>query len=253
MFRIDLAAQADRNQNGDLRARVVAVDIGRRIRLGVTERLRLFQRIGKREPRAVHAGEDVVAGAVQDAGHAQQPIAGEPFPDGANDRNAAGHRRLEQQLALMLPRERQQLDAVRRDELLVGRDDRLAACERSPDEIARRLETAHQLDDDVGVGCDDVVDAVGPVDAGRYPVDLLALDAAIADGRQLQRRMNPARQHLRHRPPDRAETDDGDFQRSSAWCGCRPTLQTRINLLRPHALFVFRSSFFVPATPAGPA
>ena len=101
-FRIDLAAQPDRDQNGDLRARVVAVDVGRRIRLGISERLRLFQRVGKRKPRAVHAREDVVAGAVQDAGHAQQPIAGEPFSHGANDRNAAGHRRLEQQLALLL-------------------------------------------------------------------------------------------------------------------------------------------------------
>ena len=34
-----------------------------------------FERIGKRQARAVHAGEDVVAGAVQDAGDAQQPIA----------------------------------------------------------------------------------------------------------------------------------------------------------------------------------
>ena len=195
--RIDLTTQANRNQNGDFRARVVAVDVGRRIRLGISELLRLFQRIGKRQPRAVHAGEDVVARAVQDAGHAQQPIAGEPFPDGANDRNAAGHRRLEQQLAPMLARERQQLDTVRRDELLVCGDDRFPRLERSLDEIACRLETAHQLDDDVGVRSDDVVDAVGPVDPGRHPVDLLSLHAAIADRRQLQRRMNSARQHFR--------------------------------------------------------
>ena len=113
----------------------------------------------------------------------------------------------------MLTRERQELHTVRRDELFVCGDDRFTRRERSLDEIARRLETAHQLDDDVGVGCDDVVDALGPVDASRHPVDLLALDAAIADGRQLQRRMNPARQHLRDRPPDRTETDDGNFKR----------------------------------------
>ena len=107
MFRIDLAAQADGNQNGDLRAGVVPIDVGRRIRLGVAQRLRLFQRIGKRQPGAIHAGEDVVARAVQDAGHAQQPVAGQPFPDSADDRNAAGNRRLEQQLASMLPSERQ--------------------------------------------------------------------------------------------------------------------------------------------------
>ena len=102
MFGIDLAAEPDRDQNRDLRARVVAVDVGRRIRLGISERLRLFQRIGKRQARAVHAREDVIAGAVQDAGDAQQPIAGQPFPDRADDRNAARDRRLEQQLALLL-------------------------------------------------------------------------------------------------------------------------------------------------------
>ena len=52
---IDLAAQADRNQNRDLRARVVAVDVRRRIGFRKSERLRLLQRIGKRKARAVHA------------------------------------------------------------------------------------------------------------------------------------------------------------------------------------------------------
>ena len=126
----------------------------------------------------------------------------------------------------------------------------LPAVQRSPDEIARRLEAAHQLDDDVGVGRDDVVDAVGPVDASRHPVDLLALDAAIADGRQLQRRMNPARQHLRDRSADRAEADDGDFERQLCLARLSPALCERVStLLRLHALFVLRSSLFVPAIP----
>ena len=47
MYRINLATQTNRDQNGDFRARVVAVNIGRWIRLGITELLRLFQRIGK--------------------------------------------------------------------------------------------------------------------------------------------------------------------------------------------------------------
>ena len=109
----------------------------------------------------------------------------------------------------------------------------LPACERPPDEIARRLEPAHQLDDDVGVGCDDGVDAVGPVDAGRHPVDFLPLDAAVADGRQLQRRMNPARQHFRHRAADRAKADNAPraaeigLPRPSARCRSDSTLLLR--------------------------
>ncbi len=90
------------------------------------------------------------------------------------------------QLAFLLARERQQLDTVRRNELLVRGHDRLARFEGSSDEIARGLEPAHQLNDDVGVRGDDGVEALGPVDTGRHPVDLLPLDAAIADGGQLQ-------------------------------------------------------------------
>ena len=78
-------------------------------------------------------------------------------------------------------RQREQLDSVSRDELLVRRHDRFSGLQRAPDEIARRLEATHQLDDDVGVRRDDGIDAVGPLNAGRHPVDLLALDTAIAD------------------------------------------------------------------------
>ena len=38
------------------------------------------------------------------------------------------------------------------DDVLVGRDDRLAGAERGGDQRPRRLVAAHDLDDDVGVG-----------------------------------------------------------------------------------------------------
>ena len=105
----------------------------------------------------------------------------------------------------------------------------LPACQRAPDEIACRLEAAHQLDDDIGIGGDDRVDAVGPLDVGRHPVDFLPLDSAIADRRQLQRRMNPARQHLRDRAADGAKADDGDFRADACLRANRHLVVLRFN------------------------
>jgi len=48
---------------------------------------------------APHPRQDVVAGAVEDAGHLDEAIAGEPALDGANHRNAASHRPFEPELA----------------------------------------------------------------------------------------------------------------------------------------------------------
>ena len=212
-LRIDLAAEPDGHQDRDLRARIVSIDVGRRIRLGIAQGLGLFQRIGKRQPLGVHARQDVIAGAVEDAGDAKQPISRQPFAHRADDGNAARDRRLEQQLALHLPRERQQLDAVRRDELLVGGDHRLAGLQRSPNQLSRRLETAHQLDDDMSVRVDHRVEAVGPLHVRRNPVDLLPLDAAVADEGELQRRMNVAQENSGNRSAYRAEADERHFER----------------------------------------
>jgi hypothetical protein len=59
--------------------------------------------------------------------------------------------------------------------------------QRPPDEIAGRLEAPHQLDDDVGI---DATTASSSRSIRRHvghPVDLLPLDSAVADRRQLQR------------------------------------------------------------------
>ena len=62
--------QTDRDQNRDLGSRVVAVDVGGRIGLREAERLCFLQRLRERQSGAVHPRQDVVAGAVQDAGDA---------------------------------------------------------------------------------------------------------------------------------------------------------------------------------------
>ncbi len=78
-------------------------------------------------------------------------------------------------------------------------------------------------------GRDDGVEALRPLDIVRHPVDLLPLDAAVADGRQLQGGMNTARQDFRHRAANGPKPDDGDAEqvlphpwRLSTRCGYAP-------------------------------
>ena len=46
---------------------VGAVDVKRRVGFGITQRLRFFQHVGEIAPFLCHFGEDVVAGAVDNA------------------------------------------------------------------------------------------------------------------------------------------------------------------------------------------
>ena len=65
--RRDLLAESQRGKDGQLRARVEAIDIVARVGLGVPQPLRLGQHGFERRAVLLHLGEDVVAGAVEDA------------------------------------------------------------------------------------------------------------------------------------------------------------------------------------------
>ena len=86
-------------EDRQLRAGVVAVHIVGGIGLGVAELLRLPQGVAKARAAVRHAGEDVVARAVEDALHARDAIAGEAVPERGDDGDAAGDRALEAQVA----------------------------------------------------------------------------------------------------------------------------------------------------------
>ena len=73
--------------------------------------------------------------------------AGQRLLDDADDRDDAGHGALEAQLHAVLARGRPQLLAVRGQQLLVGGDDVPAGAHRAQHVLARGLEAADQLDD----------------------------------------------------------------------------------------------------------
>ena len=87
--------QADGRDDRQLRRRVGAVDVFGRIGFRIAGLLRLGQRVGERDRLRLHAAQDVVARAVQDAAHLDEPIARQPFLQRAQHGNAAGDRRLE--------------------------------------------------------------------------------------------------------------------------------------------------------------
>ena len=101
----------------------------------------------------LHAGEDVIAGAVEDAVDARDLIAGEAVAQRLDDRNAAGNRRLEAERRALGLGELGEMKPVLGDQRLVGRDDGLAVAERRLDRgIGHAIRAADQFDKDIDVG-----------------------------------------------------------------------------------------------------
>ena len=132
---------------------VVALDVEGRIGLGIAETLRVLEAGLEGDALGLHAGQDVVAGAVEDAEDARHRVAGHRLAHRLDDRNAAGDRRLVVEQHALLLGDLGQRHAMPRQQRLVGGDDMAAGFERGLDAVARRpLVAADQFDEDVDVG-----------------------------------------------------------------------------------------------------
>ena len=89
--------ERQRRQDRQFVRRIDAVDVERRIGLGIAELLRIGEHLGKFATALAHLRQDVVAGAVQDAGDPQDAVAGEPLTQRLDHRDAARHRGFERQ------------------------------------------------------------------------------------------------------------------------------------------------------------
>ena len=117
---------------------VEAADVEGRIGLRIAEPLRLLQAFREGETLLVHAGEDVVAGAVEDAVDAGDAAAAEPFAQRLDDRDAAGDRGLEAERRVMRFGQPGERHAVARQQRLVGGDHAAADAERRLDRALGR-------------------------------------------------------------------------------------------------------------------
>ena len=123
---IDPGAEGETGEDRQLLRGVVTLDIEGRIGLGVAELLGLFESARERQILPLHAGQDVIAGAVENAVDPRQRIADETLAQRLDDGDAAGHRCLEVQGDVVLLRQRRERHAVPGEQSLVGRDHRLA-------------------------------------------------------------------------------------------------------------------------------
>jgi hypothetical protein len=88
-------AERDGAHDGRLVRRVDAFDVEGRVGLGVAQALGFLQHHVEVEALVAHLGQDEVGGAVDDAGDPLDAVGGEAFAQRLDDRDAAGHRRLE--------------------------------------------------------------------------------------------------------------------------------------------------------------
>ena len=201
-------------QDRQLGGRVEPVEIGRRIRFGQAERLRFGDGLVERELRLFDARHDEVAGAVQNAGETIDLVrAMAQVPD---DRQRGGGRGFAVERSGGALRQHAQVRELRRQQRLVGRDDRLARGEGSrQDGLHRR--SAGDLDDHVHFWiAHEFERPVGERDACGQRVPRLAEVAyrdarhaklhavAVGDGTLL------ARDHLEQAATDRAAADHAD-------------------------------------------
>ena len=148
----DARAERDRRDDRSLRRGVEALDVGGGIRFREPQALSFRERVVERRTSVCHGGQDEVCGAVDDAEHPPDPVAGKRLAERTDERNAAADRRFEEDVDPRTLRRLEQLATVRGDELLVGGDDRLAPEQCLDDEGAGGLDAAHDLHDDVDVG-----------------------------------------------------------------------------------------------------
>src|SRR4029077_11465715 len=82
---IDLAAKGDAGQDGELVGGVDAVDVEGGVSLGIAQALRIGEHVGELAATLAHRGQDVVAGAVEDAVDPLDAVGGQAFAQQLDD------------------------------------------------------------------------------------------------------------------------------------------------------------------------
>src|ERR1700676_3301241 len=100
VFTADVAVQADPREDGELGARVQAVDVFRRVGLSEAKLLSLTQSRGEGNAGALDLAENVVAGAVENAADLEEFIAGQSLMQSGNHGGGAPYGRTKSTLLL---------------------------------------------------------------------------------------------------------------------------------------------------------
>ena len=149
---INVLAEGQGGQDADLAAGVVAVHVGGGVLLGIAVVLGLLQGLLKGQASADHPGEDIVGGAVEDAGDLGQLVGGQAGGEGPQDGDAATHAGLEEIAHAVLLGQLKQLIAVGGHQLLVRGDHALARLQGPGGKVQGDLGAADGLHHDVHLG-----------------------------------------------------------------------------------------------------
>ena len=98
---VDLRAEGERGEDGELVGGVEAADVEGRIGLGVAEPLRVGEADVERQGLRLHPRQNVVAGAVENARDAADRVARQALAQRLDHRNAAPDRRLVKERRVM--------------------------------------------------------------------------------------------------------------------------------------------------------
>ena len=156
--RVNVLPERQPREDARLARRVDALDVRRRVGLGIA----LFLRRAERRVIALavfqHLRQDVVRRSVQNAAHRCDVVRAEAARQRVQNRDPTADRRLEQQIHAVFPRQLEQLHAMLRDQLLVRRDHVLPGPERPPHHVQRCAASADRLHDqpDLRVALDHV-------------------------------------------------------------------------------------------------
>ena len=196
---------------------VAAAHVQSGIGFGIAQGLRFFQHLGERRAQRFHLGEDIIAGAVEDALHRLHVIGDQAFPQGLHDGNAARHRSFEFELEIALLRPFGQRLAMNGQQRLVGRHHMLAMIERGFDQLpGDAILAADQFDNHVGVAFDQrqrIGDEIRDLEISR----LCLIARAHAHHHKIAPRARLEvgrlrRQRLDHAAAHRAQARNGDFE-----------------------------------------
>ena len=215
-------AEGERRQDGQLVRRVDAVDVEGGVGLGVAQLLGVGQDFGEFPAAFAHLRQDVVAGAVENAGDALDAVGGQAFADRLDHRDAAGDRGLEGERDVVFLGQGGQGGAVHREHRLVGGDHRPAGGERGFHQGAGgAVGAADQFQHHVHVGVGGQRHRIlVPAQAGDGHLAFLGAvagghggdgdGAAGAGGDQV----GIVAQQLQHAGADGAQAGDGDGERA---------------------------------------
>src|SRR5579862_4386523 len=163
-------------QDDDLRRRVDAVDVRRRIGLGIAEPLGLRKGLVEVPAFLVHLAQDEIGGAIQDRPDGDDFAAARHFLGEGEDRGSTPDRARVPELASVVAAELLQGGERHRERRLVDADDMLAGAERGLQAFEGRARRAHRrrrrLDQKLRLALGDDVDFLGvPHAVGGHGAD----------------------------------------------------------------------------------